>query len=181
MCFDFLGHGESTGIMTEATLRGRLREAETATKLLVGDGLQTIVASSMGGYIAAMVAPTLKPQNLILFCPAAYPDEALDLKFDDNFGILARRPGAYVTSSAFTALSSFRGNLLIFGAGNDKNIPRGVLERYLECATVAKSRRLVWLENAEHRIHVWLEENAIPRAEVLSEVLALINEHHERA
>jgi pimeloyl-ACP methyl ester carboxylesterase len=176
MCFDFSGHGESTGSMHEATLNLRLKEARAAATLL-GDGRpRAIIGSSMGGYLAAVLAPILHADILVLICPAAYPNAAMDLKFGEDFYTVAREPGAYIGSPAFEALAGFRGSLLIIGGRNDTVIPKEVVELYFESAPLAKFRKLIWLEEADHGVHVWLEQHENDRERILPEIVALVTE-----
>jgi hypothetical protein len=175
-CFDFSGHGESTGKLEQASLSLRKEEGYEAAKLLGRQGSLAIIGTSMGGYTAALMAPLLEPRSLILFCPAAYPEEAMELKFDDGFTAVARRPGAYVNSPAFRALSTFKGNLLIVAARKDTVIPKEVIDLYAESAPLAKSRKLIWLEECDHKVNVWLSEHEEERANILREVLAVTRE-----
>ena len=175
-CFDFSGNGDSTGKLEQATLSARKNEALAAAKLLGRPRSLAIIGTSMGGYTAALLAPVFEPRSLILFCPAAYPEDAMELKFDENFASIARRPGAYVNSPAFQALRTFKGNLLIFAAGKDTVIPKEVINLYVESAPLAKSKKVVWLEESDHKVHVWLDGHEEERANVLREVLAVTKE-----
>jgi pimeloyl-ACP methyl ester carboxylesterase len=172
ICFDFSGHGESTGTMEQATLAVRKQEAQDALALLNLQIPPILIGTSMGAFIAALLAPTVQPRSLILFCPAAYPTAAMGIGFGENFTAATRKPRAYENSPAFQALSSYRGNLLIVAAGKDTIIPREAIRLYEESAPLAKSRKTVWLEESDHQIHLWLAGHEAERAFVLREVLA---------
>lgn len=172
LCFDFSGHGKSTGDMQQATLSVRKQEGHAAAAFLDPQASPVIIGTSMGGYIAALLAPVLNPQSLILFCPAAYPDEAMELKFGENFAAIAKRPGAYLHSPAFHALKSYRGKLLIIAAGKDELIPKEVPGLYAESAPLAGTKKLLWMDDSDHKIHTWLTLHPPERQSVLSEVLA---------
>lgn len=126
----------------------------------------------MGGFIASLLAPAIQARSLILFCPAAYSVETMELNFGESFTSATRKPGAYLNSPAFQALSSYRGKLLIVAAGKDTVIPREVIELYKRSAPLAKSKRTIWLEESDHKIHSWLADHEAERASILREVLA---------
>lgn len=175
LCFDFSGHGESTGKLEQATLGLRREEAIAAAQLLDGQPPHAIVATSMGAHVAALLSPALSPRSLVFFCPAAYPEAAMDLRFGDGFSEVAKQPRAYVGSPAFQALRSFTGNLLIVAGKRDAVIPSEVIDLYLESAPLAKTTKVIWLDEAEHTIHAFLERHPTLRAAVLREVLATVD------
>lgn len=176
-CFDFSGNGDSTRNAHPATLNGRKREAYTAAKELGRpEGSLTIIGTSMGAYLAALLVPELEPSGLVLFCPVAYPQEAMDLKLDDDFPTKARRLGPDASSPAFQALSNFKGKLLIVAAGKDTVAPRNMTNLYAEKAPLAKSKKIIWLEESEHKAHIWLQQHKEERDYVLREVLAITRE-----
>ena len=168
MSFDYSGNGDSEGVYEEGSLRRRERETLAAAGLLAHDVPPVLLGTSMGGYLAACVAPILKPRALVLFCPSAYPDYALDARFDGNLA----RPGAYPGSPAFAALAHFTGDLLVIGGKQDQNVPHEVLHRYIDSAPKARSKALVWLD-CDHFIHRWLPQQVEWRAEVVARIAAL--------
>jgi hypothetical protein len=168
VCFDFSGNGDSTGRMDRATLRIRAAEGRAVAERLAGGAPRGLIGTSMGAHVAAVLSPVLRPRNLVLFCPAAYPEEATDRPFDERLA----RPGPYADSPAFRALRDFEGDLLVVAAGMDAVIPREVPELYVESAPSARSRRLVWLDDCEHLVHSWLERHDERRAAVLRDVAA---------
>jgi pimeloyl-ACP methyl ester carboxylesterase len=172
-CFDFSGHGQSTGRMEQSTLSVRVEEARAAAGSLAGGHLRAVIGTSMGAHVAALLSPILRPRSLFLFSPAAYPAEAAEIPFNDDFTALARRPGAYRSSPAFEALSRFGGDLLIVAGGKDDVIPKEVVDRYAASAPRATTR-LLWFEDAPHRIHPWLQEHPAERETVVHALLASI-------
>ena len=178
ICFDFSGHGESSGKMEQATLTIRKNEARAAARFLDGRVPPVLIGTSMGGYIASLLAPEIRPRSLILFCPAAYSSELMELKFNDSFTAAVRRPGAYLNSPAFKALESYDGKLLIIAAGQDAIIPREVIRLYQESAPRAQTK-ILWLGTSDHKIHLWLADHEIERNSVLQEVLATAAWAHE--
>lgn len=172
LCFDFSGHGNSTGKMEQATLAIRKREAQAAFEFIHPQAPPVLIGTSMGGFIASLLAPAIQPRSLVLFCPAAYSAEAMELNFGESFTSATRKPDAYVNSPAFQALSSYRGKLLIVAAGKDMIIPREVIRLYEASAPLAKSKKTIWLEGSDHKIHSWLADHEAERESILHEVLA---------
>ena len=165
MSFDFSGNGDSEGIFEDGSLRRREGETLAAAGLLAPDAPPVLLGTSMGAFLAACVAPILKPRALVLFCPSAYPDYALDVKFDGNLA----RAGAYPNSPAFAALAHFTGDLLVIGGKDDRVVPREVLERCINSATHARSKELIWLD-CDHFIHRWLPQQAELREDIVARI-----------
>lgn len=74
--FDFFGCGESDGEFGETTLTGFQHDAEDICAWAVEQGFATpetlfLSGQSMGGYVAASVAPRVSPRGLVLLCPGA--------------------------------------------------------------------------------------------------------------
>jgi pimeloyl-ACP methyl ester carboxylesterase len=70
--FDYFGHGESTGAFEAGTI-GRWREDALAVVDQLADGPLVLVGSSMGGWIASLVAMA-RPERIkgvVLIAPAA--------------------------------------------------------------------------------------------------------------
>ena len=158
-CFDFSGHGESTGRLEQSSLAQRRQEAVSAYEYLDNKKPITVIGSSMGAHIAATLVEQLPIETLILFCPAAYSPKAEDTCFDETFSQIIRQPQSYLDSLAFKKIESFSGNLLLISGTEDKVIPTEILDNYLSRATSAKRKELVWIKGADHQIHPWLEKN----------------------
>lgn len=176
-CFDFSGNGESTGELHRSSLRKRQAEALAATELMGLEAGASLIGTSMGGFLATLLAPLVKPRSLILFCPTAYAEDAMDLPLDDDFPGLARRPRAYRGSPAFRAIALFKGNLLVVAAGNDAVVEREVIEMYANSATMARSVKVFTVERSDHKVHPWLSVHQADRASVLREIVAVTAGH----
>ncbi|MER8013112.1 alpha/beta hydrolase [Streptomyces griseoluteus] len=168
--FEFSGNGDSTGVMTEATLRRRTEESLAAAGLLGDERRPVLIGTSMGAHLAACGVPRLKPRALVLFCPAAYPADAADRAFGEG-----TRPGNHADSPAFAGLGEFDGDLLIIGAREDQVVPADTIDGYLEHATKARSRRVIWLD-CDHFIHRWLPDQEATRTEVLDAVRGIVTD-----
>lgn len=74
--FDFFGCGESDGEFGETTLTGFHHDAEDMCAWAIEQGYAdaahlVLSGQSMGGYVAASVAPAVAPAALVLQCPGA--------------------------------------------------------------------------------------------------------------
>jgi pimeloyl-ACP methyl ester carboxylesterase len=176
LCFDFSGHGESTGFMDQSSVLIRTQEARAAIDYCGCPGPSSFVGTSMGGHVAALLSAEFRPQSLVLFCPAAYPEEATELRFDHSFRSVIQQSRSRLESPAFEALGTFKGNLLIVAGSDDRVVPPDVIETYLKSAGSALSKRVVWLEGCDHRIHAWLQDHEEQREMVLQSVLTRVME-----
>ena len=171
--FDFSGNGDSTNF-EPPTLNLRKQQAlAAANELGRKQGSLALIGTSMGGFIAALIAPLLNPRSLVLISPAVYPDEAMGLELDQEFPMAARASGNYLNSPAFRALSTFKGKLLIVAAERDTVVPKGAIDLYAESARSAKSTQVIKFDTADHKINLWLQEHEEERIRVLKEVLAV--------
>jgi pimeloyl-ACP methyl ester carboxylesterase len=177
ICFDFSGNGESSGRFDCASLRIRGAESLAAARLLADTEPRALIGTSMGAHLAALASPAIQPHALVLFCPAAYPENAAEERFDENFVRFNNRvitPEALRGSPALRALRSFTGNLLIVAAEEDQVIPRRVVDLYLENATAARSSRVLWLAGCDHFVHPWLARHPEQRAIALQAIQSTI-------
>lgn len=90
--FDYSGHGESSGAFTDGTVGAWADDAMAAISALT-EGPQVLVGSSMGGWIALLIARALPRRVAGLVTIAAAPDftDAMWADFDtDQRAALAR-------------------------------------------------------------------------------------------
>jgi uncharacterized protein len=169
--FDFSGNGDSTGVMTAATLGGRVTETLAAASHLAADVRPVLIGTSMGAHLAATCVPQLRPRALALFCPAAYPGGSHRDPFD---GTLAR-PGAYPDSPAYAGIAEFDGDLLLVATRRDQVIAPEVVAGYLEHAAKARSTQVVWIEDCDHFVHRWLPGQPRLLAEIVHRLLGVVS------
>ena len=148
--FDFYGNGESDGEFEDMLFDGLHTDAADmmawAKQQPYVDAEKLFLSGqSMGGYIAASVAPALKPHGLVLLCPGAgmwfgcaqradgitqtgrdYADlEGLCYKMAFNYQ-MAKHP------DPFTEAEGYHGPALILRADDDKLVDEGTCQRYKE-------------------------------------------------
>ena len=147
--FDFIGHGETGGDVSDSTLHGRTDQAAVVIRHTSIEPL-TLIAASMSGYTAIKLTEVFAVNNLILLVPAVYTPRAYDLSFSSEFSTTIRTPGSWQNSDAFSITSEFKGNLLVIAAEVDDVIPLEVIERIYASAKNAKSRLLHIVPNSRH-------------------------------
>lgn len=147
--FDFIGHGETGGNISDSTLHGRTDQAATVIRHTCIEPL-TLIAASMSGYTAIKLTEVFAVSNLILLVPAVYTPRAYDLSFGSEFSAAIRIPGSWQESDAFSIISIFKGNLLIIAAEVDNVIPMEVIERIYSSAKNARNRHLHIVPNSRH-------------------------------
>lgn len=137
--FDFYGCGESDGEFEDMTFDGLYEDAQDmfawmAAQDWTDEGQLFLSGQSMGGYVAASIAPTIQPHGLLLLCPGAamwrgcgerargveeqlgqdYVDmEGLVYKMSFNYG-MAAHPDPFVEAQGYA------GPVLIVRAENDE-------------------------------------------------------------
>ncbi len=106
--FDYSGHGESGGEFTEGTI-SRWLEESLAVYTRFGQGPQIVVGSSMGGWLALLLARALAARKdaapiagMVLIAPAVDFTEALMWKeFSDATRLEIEQMGFWMRPSAY--------------------------------------------------------------------------------
>jgi pimeloyl-ACP methyl ester carboxylesterase len=154
-CFDFSGHGASTGTMNQSSLARRHLQALAAHQKAQFTGPLTLMGNSMGGYIAVSLLPILRPDNLILICPGLYATEAYHVPFTDAFTAILRHEGSYENAHILEAAKSYRGRVQMIIGEDDTVIPLRVMDLYQNAFANAASVNYVRLPGVSHQIHGW--------------------------
>jgi uncharacterized protein len=173
-CFDFAGHGESTGQLTESSLSRRSYQAAAALRVI--DRRPTmLIGTSMGGHVAASVLTATAPDFLVLFCPALYGDDSIDLPFDEQFTAAIRKPSSFEHSSLRRDLAGYCGKSLLLIGEDDRIIPPRVVEIYGKELQKEGQFRLLTLPGAPHNLHGWANQSAENKSAILSAVDDLLD------
>jgi pimeloyl-ACP methyl ester carboxylesterase len=173
--FDHIGHGATGGSLLGSSLSDRLAQARSVITAL---GLQrpaALMASSMGGHTACCLLDVLQPQALILYCPAAYVSAAEDQPFGPAFQHTLRTSTDFAASPAFAALRRFRGHVLLVWGEHEQVIPPAVQQLYADNARAAASLDIVRLPGADHRLHLWLQQQAEQAAALQQRIAQLLH------
>ena len=168
IAFDYSGCGDSPGDIGETTLLDRIQQAEVMIALLaVPAKRRVVIGSSMSGHIAARLAERSTFGAMILFCPAAYPEEAEDKRFGPDFSEEIRKKWDFSASPAFTALRSFKGSSLLAYGAEDAVVPPRVFELYANALEFRGAAASIKLPDCPHAVHQWLPGHLAERQQVV--------------
>jgi pimeloyl-ACP methyl ester carboxylesterase len=106
--FDYSGHGESGGAFTDGTI-GRWLEECLAVYLRFAQGPQVVIGSSMGGWLALLLARALETRTnvapvagMVLIAPAVdFTEELMWKQFSDATKSEIGKKGSWLRPSAY--------------------------------------------------------------------------------
>jgi pimeloyl-ACP methyl ester carboxylesterase len=106
--FDYSGHGESNGAFTEGTI-GRWLEESLAVYMHFARGAQVLIGSSMGGWLALLLARALSERRgaapiagMVLVAPAVdFTEELMWKQFSDATKREIEQKGLWMRQSAY--------------------------------------------------------------------------------
>jgi pimeloyl-ACP methyl ester carboxylesterase len=107
--FDYSGHGESSGDFKDGTI-GRWLEESLAVYLKYCRGPQVLIGSSMGGWIALLLAARLRelkdaapPAGIVLIAPAVdFTEELMWKQFSNEIKREIEEKGAWMRPSEYS-------------------------------------------------------------------------------
>jgi uncharacterized protein len=173
-CFDFSGHGESTGHLMESSLSRRTYQAAAALRVMK-QRPTLLIGTSMGGHVAASILTATAPDYLVLFCPALYGDDSIDLPFDEHFTAAITQPSSFEHSSLRRDLAAYDGKSLLIIGEDDRIIPPRVVEIYGEELRKEGQSKLLTLPGAPHNLHGWANQSAENKLAILRAVDDLLD------
>lgn len=166
--FDFSGHGDSSGDLSELSLSRRQMQAqEVIDSLLPDDSSLYLIGFSMGGQTLCDILPRYLERTLgiLLCCPAMYSESARDLKFGNpEFTAILRTPGNWNESTAPAHLEAYSEPTIIAMGTEDKVIPPEVVELYKRSA-----QQLIYKEypGVDHKLSAWFADNPVAASEII--------------
>ena len=106
--FDYSGHGESSGAFTDGTI-GRWLEETLAVYLHFARGAQVLIGSSMGGWLALLLARALSERpgaapiaGMVLIAPAVdFTEQLMWKQFSDATRLEIEQKGLWMRPSAY--------------------------------------------------------------------------------
>ncbi|GAA2248539.1 alpha/beta fold hydrolase [Streptomyces indiaensis] len=182
LAFDFSGHGESTGLLRELSLRRRFEQAVSVVDARAGAGVPLVlVGFSMSGQTVADLVRHYgdRVAALGLCAPAVYAGEAWDVPFgagDGPFSEIIRRPGSWRASPALDVLRAYEGRAVLVVPGTDEVIPLAVTEALSGALAHRAQFTHRELPDAEHRLGVWFRDHPTDRREFVTDVLTGLGE-----
>lgn len=169
--FDFSGHGESAGKLKESSLQKRILEAKKAIEIYTTGKNLTICGSSMGGYVALKMLEFYDVKNIILFAPAIYDKQAINVQFNKGFTKIIRKRESWRNSDVIPLLKKFTGNLIIFIGENDEIITAEVIDLINKYSVKVKKKEIIKFKNCPHAIHNWLDKHPIKKEFVNKKII----------
>ncbi|MFD9396077.1 alpha/beta hydrolase [Streptomyces sp. NPDC060000] len=177
LALDFSGHGESSGALSELSLRRRFEQAVSVIDAYVpADGPLVLVGFSMSGQTVADLAAFYggRVTALGLCAPAVYAARAWDVPFgegDGEFSAVIRSPGSWREAPALDVLRAYEGRAVLAVPGTDTVIPPQVTEA-VQDALAARARYTRFeLPAAGHQLGLWFRDHADDRRAFVTAVL----------
>ncbi|WP_331754481.1 alpha/beta fold hydrolase (plasmid) [Streptomyces sp. NBC_00012] len=177
IAFDFSGHGESTGKLSELSLRRRFEQAVAVIDAYAGaDGPLALVGFSMSGQTVADLVRHYgdRVAALGLCAPAVYTAEAWDVPFGDGnrrFSRIIRQPDSWREASALEVLRAYEGRAVLAVPGTDTVIPAAVTEAVQDVLAARAQYTRFDLPDAQHQLGMWFRDHGDDRREFVEAVL----------
>lgn len=182
IAFDFSGHGESTGKLSELSLRRRFEQAVAVIDAYAGaGGPLVLVGFSMSGQTVADLVTHYgdRVAALGLCAPAVYSAQAWDVPFGDGngrFSGIIRRPDSWREAPALQALRAHEGRAVLAVPGTDEVIPPAVTEAVQDALAARAQYTRFDLPDARHQLGMWFRDHADDRREFVAAVLTGLEE-----
>lgn len=182
LAFDFSGHGESTGVLPELSLRRRFEQAVAVIdgRAPADDPLVLVGFSMSGQTVADLVRHYGRRVAAVGLCaPAVYAPEAWDVPFGDGrgrFTRIIRTPDAWRNSPALRAFAAYEGRAVLAVPGTDAVIPPAVTQALHSALTVRARYTRLELPDAEHRLGLWFRDHPEDRRTFVTALLTKPNE-----
>lgn len=170
--FEFSGHGDSSGKLSELSLaRRQLQAEEVIESLIPAESPLYLIGFSMGGQTVCDILPRYQDRVLgvLLFCPAMYSEKARDLRFGNpEFTSILRTPESWSDSAAPAHLAAYDGPTIIAMGNKDTVIPQEVVKLYKQSARNLTEREY---RGVDHKLSTWFAGNPAAASEIISELL----------
>ncbi|MFD4976435.1 alpha/beta hydrolase [Streptomyces sp. NPDC058424] len=182
IAFDFSGHGESTGKLSELSLRRRFEQAVAVIDAYAGaDGPLVLVGFSMSGQTVADLVRHYgdRVAALGLCAPAVYTAEAWDVPFEDGngrFSGMIRRPDSWREAPALEVLRAYEGRAVLAVPGTDAVIPSAVTEAVQDALAARAQYMRFDLPDAQHQLGMWFRDHGEHRREFVEAVLTRLDD-----
>ncbi|MFD8076332.1 alpha/beta hydrolase [Streptomyces sp. NPDC059718] len=175
LAFDFSGHGESTGLLADSSLRRRFLQARAVIHGRVPARHRlAVIGFSMSGQTVADLARHYgaRVASVGLCAPAVYAADAWTVPFGAGFTEIIRTPESWRNSPALDVFRALSGRAVLATPAADAVIPPAVTEAVATALGGSRARftRLTY-PDAEHRLALWFTRNPEPRGRFVDAVL----------
>ncbi|HEX2579389.1 MAG TPA: alpha/beta hydrolase [Rhabdochlamydiaceae bacterium] len=171
LSFDFVGHGETGGVLQSSSLKHRLEQACHIIETIKLKEPLSVIAESMSGYTAIKLLEKYEVKNLILLVPAVYHVDSYSISFNQGFSEIIRQPKSWLHSDAWEILQTFQGNLLICFAEKDTVIPKEIIDRLYDSAKNTQSKNLYLIQGSPHKTWEYLAQNQQERERLFMQII----------
>ncbi|WP_328432660.1 alpha/beta fold hydrolase [Streptomyces sp. NBC_00453] len=177
IAFDFSGHGESNGKLSELSLRRRFEQAVAVIDAYAGvDGPLVLVGFSMSGQTVADLVRHYgdRVSALGLCAPAVYTAKAWDVPFGDGtgpFSSMIRRPDSWREAPALKVLRTYEGRAVLAVPGTDTVVPPAVTEAVQDALAARAQYTRFDVPDAQHQLGLWFRDHGDDRREFVEAVL----------
>ncbi|MET8102582.1 alpha/beta fold hydrolase [Streptomyces sp. NPDC005236] len=182
IAFDSSGHGESSGKLSELSLRRRFEQAVSVIDAYAGAGGQLVlVGFSMSGQTVADLVRHYgdRVAALGLCAPAVYSAEAWDVPFGDGngrFSGIIRQQDNWREAPVLQVLRAYEGRAVLAVPGTDTVIPAAVTEAVQEALAARAQYTRFDLPDAQHQLGIWFRDHGDDRREFVEAVLTGLDE-----
>jgi pimeloyl-ACP methyl ester carboxylesterase len=175
--FDFIGHGETGGVVENSSLASRTAQANAVIR---SRGLYqrplTVVGSSMGAYAAIKLTQLQNINSLVLVVPGVYTPNAYSVPFGTEFSSIIRQHQSWRDTDAWMHMAEFRGSLLVVAAENDQVVPFEIPQRLMTCASACSWKKLHVVKDAGHNVMSSLFDDGSASTEgIIEDIVACIH------
>ncbi|MDX2813862.1 alpha/beta fold hydrolase [Streptomyces sp. NPDC006207] len=175
LAFDFSGHGDSTGLLADSSLRRRFLQARAVIDGHVPARHRlAVIGFSMSGQTVADLARHYgaRVASVGLCAPAVYAADAWTVPFGAGFTEIIRSPESWRNSPALDVFRSLSCRAVLATPAADTVIPPAVTEAVATALGGSRARftRLTY-PDAEHRLALWFTGNPEPRGRFVDAVL----------
>ena len=150
LSFDAIGHGKSSGKLSDSSLALRslqalhvLKHHPTSSNICFG--------VSMGAYNAIKLSQNIPIHSLILIVPGVYTPDAYNIHFGTEFSKIIRQKDSWFLSDAWEIIESFKGRLLIISAEYDEVVPNQIPEKLFQSAQQCEWKHHLMIPKAIHK------------------------------
>lgn len=162
MTFDMRGHGTSAGDINTQTRQDFINDVLSAYDYLVDlNGVDnkdvSLVGSSFGSYLGAVLTSKRRVNRLVLRAPANYPDGDFDKSQSKHSGTVEILKWRYEhrdikETISLRALHNFEGEVLVVESGADEIIPHQTIQNYIDSVKNKKRLTYIVMEGAPHSL-----------------------------